>query len=76
MMNRRPPGAPATIARRPAAPPPALRFPCGHLEDQPAVAARTRETPRAVWVACRRCNLIVLVTARVPGARRPSAAHR
>ncbi len=74
MTNRRPPGARATTARRRTTQPPVLRFPCGHLEDQPAVTARTRETPRAAWVACRRCNLIVLVTAQVPGARRSSAA--
>jgi hypothetical protein len=76
MTNHRPPGAPATPAKRPPCPPPDLRFPCGHVEGQPAVTARTRETPRALWVACHRCNLIALVTARLPGARRRSAAQQ
>ena len=37
-----------------------LRFPCGHLEDQPSVAARTHATVRAVWVSCRTCNVIAI----------------
>ena len=64
-MNRRPTGGSA-IARRIATPPQTLRFPCGHLEDQPDVTARTRETPRAVWVACRRCNVVALTIAPAP----------
>ena len=61
-MNRRLNGGPA-IAWRVATWSQALRFPCGHLEDQPAVTARTRETPRASWVACRCCNLIAVTIA-------------
>jgi hypothetical protein len=72
MTNRRPSGGPL---RCPVTPPPILRFPCGHVEDQPAVTARTRGTPRAAWVACRRCNLIVVATAQIPVAGRPTAAN-
>jgi hypothetical protein len=38
-----------------------LRFPCGHVEADFAVALRVRETARAVWITCRRCNLIATV---------------
>ena len=51
-------------AARPARPRgPALKFPCGHVESQGALARRTRATAGAVWVACRKCNLIALVVA-------------
>lgn len=79
MIDRRPPGARASasamLSKRPTTPL-ALRFPCGHLEDQPAVTARLHATPGALWIACRHCNLIVLATARPPGARRSSATLR
>jgi len=38
-----------------------LKFPCGHVADDRAVAGRTRSTAAAVWVACPRCNVIALV---------------
>jgi hypothetical protein len=48
-------------------PPPRLRFPCGHVESRRAVNRRLRSTERAVWIACRRCNVVALALAR-PGA--------
>jgi hypothetical protein len=51
-VNRCPTGGPA-IAKRVATQPQTLRFPCGHLEQQPSLDARLRKTPRAAWVACR-----------------------
>jgi hypothetical protein len=61
--------------RRPT-PPRLLRFPCGHVEDEPAVTPRTRGTPRAAWVACRRCNLIAvtIAPAKAPAGRRAAGA--
>jgi hypothetical protein len=38
-----------------------LRFPCGHVEVNAAVASRVHETLRAVWVGCRYCNVIAVV---------------
>jgi hypothetical protein len=37
-----------------------VRFPCGHLEDQPSATARTRETSRVAWISCRSCNVVAL----------------
>jgi hypothetical protein len=37
-----------------------LRFPCGHLEPEQAAERRMRLRDRAVWVACRRCNVIAV----------------
>ena len=37
-----------------------LRFPCGHLEAERATERRMRVRGRAVWVACRRCNVIAV----------------
>lgn len=48
---------------------PGLKFPCGHVAGQRAVAGRTRSTATAIWVACRRCNVVALVV-------RPAAAPR
>ena len=48
-----------------------IRFPCGHVVGPRAVARRVRSTPTAVWVPCRRCNVIALaVNAAVKTARR------
>jgi hypothetical protein len=39
-----------------------MRFPCGHSEPETTAAARIRaSSERAVWIACRRYNLIALV---------------
>lgn len=40
--------------------PTGIRFPCGHVVGARAVTRRVRSTPRAVWIACRRCNVIAL----------------
>lgn len=56
-----------------AAPPrqqPGIRFPCGHVVGPRTVARRVRSTPTAVWVPCRRCNVIALAVSAVP---RPTA---
>jgi hypothetical protein len=46
---------------------PGIRFPCGHVVGPRAVARRVRSTATAVWVPCRRCNVIALaVSARPP----------
>lgn len=45
------------VRRRAAA---ALRFPCGHLEAEGTTERRMRLRDRAVWVACRRCNVIAV----------------
>jgi len=37
-----------------------IRFPCGHVVGPRAVGRRVRSTPTAVWIACRRCNVIAL----------------
>jgi len=38
-----------------------MRFPCGHSELQASATRRVRAAGgRAVWVACRRCNVIAL----------------
>jgi hypothetical protein len=37
-----------------------LRFPCGHIEDEPAVLRRSHGTDRAVWVGCLQCNAIAI----------------
>ena len=50
-------------ARRTVRRAPEMKFPCGHLQNARAVGRRTRQTARAVWVACRRCNVIALVVA-------------
>jgi hypothetical protein len=53
--------AQAATARRTARRTPEMKFPCGHLQSARTVGRRTRQTPRAVWVSCRRCNVIALV---------------
>lgn len=45
-------------------PPTRLRFPCGHVESRRAVSRRLRSTERALWIACRRCNVVALALAR------------
>ena len=45
-----------------------LKFPCGHVAGDRAVAGRTRATATAVWVACPRCNVIALVIDRTTEA--------
>ena len=46
-----------------------IRFPCGHVAGPRAVARRARSTPTAVWVPCRRCNVIALA---IGAAARPT----
>ena len=53
----------AATARRAGGRPPALKFPCGHVQSARAVGRRTRATAHAMWVPCQRCNLIALVVA-------------
>jgi hypothetical protein len=41
-----------------------MRFPCGHSEPEASATGRVRAAAgRAVWVACRRCNVIALACA-------------
>jgi hypothetical protein len=48
-----------------------MRFPCGHSEPEAAVAGRVRRaTGLAIWVACRKCNVIALACAPGGGAGR------
>jgi hypothetical protein len=47
----------------------AMRFPCGHTEPDDSVGQRLRVTPRAVWIACVRCNVVALVVGPSTGAR-------
>ena len=48
-----------------------MRFPCGHSEPEASVAGRVRRAAgRAVWVACRRCNVIALACAPAGGRGR------
>ena len=48
-----------------------MRFPCGHSEPEASVAARARRAAgRAVWVACRRCNVVALACAPADGRGR------
>lgn len=53
----------AATARRAGRRAPALKFPCGHVQSAQAVGRRTRGSARALWVTCRRCNLIALMVA-------------
>ena len=48
-----------------------MRFPCGHSEPETSVAGRVRRVVgRAVWVGCRRCNVVALACAPAAGAGR------
>jgi hypothetical protein len=48
-----------------------MRFPCGHSEPEEPVTGRVRTVAgRAVWVACRRCNVIALACAPAGEPRR------
>jgi hypothetical protein len=48
-----------------------MRFPCGHSEPEASLAGRVRRAAgRAVWVACRRCNVIALACAPAGGPGR------
>ena len=39
-----------------------MRFPCGHSEPEASASGRIHSaSERAMWIACRRCNLIALV---------------
>jgi len=49
-----------------------FQFPCGHLEPEARVGDRVRRGVRAVWVGCRRCNVIALAMSEDPGS---STAH-
>jgi hypothetical protein len=42
-----------------------LRYPCGHTDTEASIARRLRIRPQALWVACPRCNVVALVTARI-----------
>ena len=61
--------AAAASATRPQ---PSIRFPCGHVVGPRTVARRARSTPTAVWVPCRRCNVIALAVSAVPRPDRPA----
>lgn len=45
------------------------RFPRGHIEPEPTVAGRTRGDEHALWVACARCNVVVLAVNPGDGGR-------
>lgn len=48
-----------------------MRFPCGHSEPETSVAGRVRRVVgRAVWVGCRRCNVVALACAPAGGGAR------
>ena len=48
-----------------------MRFPCGHSEPEASATRRVRAAAgRAVWVACRRCNVIALACAPAGDSRR------
>ena len=48
-----------------------MRFPCGHSEPEASATGRVRPAGRqAVWVACRRCNVIALACAPADDAPR------
>ena len=48
-----------------------MRFPCGHSEPEASVAGRVRRAGgRAVWVACRGCNVVALACAPAGGPGR------
>ena len=48
-----------------------MRFPCGHSEPEASATGRVRRAARrAVWVACRRCNVIALACAPAVRPRR------
>lgn len=38
-----------------------LAFPCGHQESEASVLGRMREREHALWITCRRCNVLVIV---------------
>ncbi len=60
-------------AAAPAArPQPGIRFPCGHVVGPRTVTRRARSTPTAVWVPCRRCNVIALAVSAAPRPARPA----
>jgi len=66
---------PASASASPTAsdPGPVLRFPCGHVEPEQAVARRARSRAGAIWVACDRCNLIALIVGEATAPpRRPA----
>jgi hypothetical protein len=49
-----------------------MRFPCGHSEPEASATVRVRAAAgRAVWVACRRCNVVAVACAPAgdPGRR-------
>jgi hypothetical protein len=48
-----------------------MRFPCGHAEPEVSATGRVRVAAgRAVWVACRRCNVIALACTPAGGPQR------
>jgi hypothetical protein len=48
-----------------------MRFPCGHSEPETSVAGRVRRVAgRAIWVVCRRCNVVALACAPAGGRAR------
>jgi transcription initiation factor TFIIIB Brf1 subunit/transcription initiation factor TFIIB len=50
-----------------------MRFPCGHSEPEATAGRRVRTTAgRAVWIACRQCNVLALVCEPAKGTSPPS----
>jgi hypothetical protein len=48
-----------------------MRFPCGHAEPEASATGRIRAAAgRAVWVTCRRCNVIAVACAPAGEPRR------
>ena len=48
-----------------------MRFPCGHSEPDASAGRRVRAAGgRAVWIPCRKCNVIALVCGPAIGPRR------
>jgi hypothetical protein len=51
----------ASVRSSVSSPAAVMRFPCGHSEPQASATGRVQAAGgRAVWVACRRCNVIAL----------------
>jgi hypothetical protein len=47
-----------------------VRFACGHSESHESAVGRARQTARAAWIPCARCNVVTLVIAQSVRRRR------
>lgn len=52
-----------------------LRFPCGHIEDEPAVLRRSHGTDRLVWVGCLQCNAAAIAFGGFDATASKSRSH-